>query len=176
MDTFNSTKSNALLILKAFVQMVETQFETKVKNIRSDNGFDLGLSQEAKKFFIEKGILHRTTCVYTPQQNGVVEKKHKHLLETSYALLFQSQLPLKYWRECVLTATYLINRFPSKLLKNKTPYEILFKRKPDYSSLRNFGCLCYITPTDKHIDKLQPRAIACAFLGYIFGKKGLYCT
>lgn len=80
----------------------------------------MGSSIAAKDFvFLSKGVIHQTTCYYTAQQNGVVERNHKHLLETFRALLFQTKLPLKYRGECVLIATYLNNRFPSKLLKNK---------------------------------------------------------
>jgi len=77
--------------------MAHTQFNAKVKTIRSDNALELGLNREAVAHFLPKGIIHQTSCVATPQQNGVVERKHKHLLETSRALLFHSGLPLKYW-------------------------------------------------------------------------------
>lgn len=109
-------KSNALQTIKAFVSLIENQFQTKLKDIRSDNGLEF-TSSEAVQFFQTKGIIHQKTCPYTPQQNGVVERKHKYLLETTRALLFQSKLPLRYWGECVLTATYIINRLPTKLLQ-----------------------------------------------------------
>jgi len=121
-----ATKSNAMFLIRAFIEMAYTQFNTKVRTIRSDNALELGLSKEATTYFQSKGILHQTSCVASPQQNGVVERKHKHLLETSKASLFHSGLPIKYWGECVLTATYLINRFPSKVLKGLSPFHILF--------------------------------------------------
>lgn len=103
-----SHKSNSLTILKAFVTFAKTQFEKPAKVIRSDNDMEF-CSHEANQFYSQKGILHQSTCVETPQQNGIVERKHKHLLETARALLFQSKLPIKFWGECVLHATYLIN-------------------------------------------------------------------
>ena len=137
----------------------------------SDNDLEFS-SSEATCFFQEKGIIHQKTCPYTPQQNGVVERKHKYLLETARALLFQSKLPMRYWGECVLTATYLINRLPTKLLQGKSPYELLYQKKPVYSHLRNFGCLCFPTTLKTHKDKFEPRAVPHIFIGYPFNTKG----
>lgn len=92
-----STKSIATPIIQNFVAMVETQFSIKIKRIRSDNALELGSSIVATKFLHSKGILHETSCNATPQQNGVVERKHKYLFETSRALLFQSNLPIRFW-------------------------------------------------------------------------------
>jgi len=88
-----STKSNAFPTLKSFLALIETQFSAKVKIIRSDNAYELGTGITPSDFFTSKGIVHHTSCIGTPQQNGVVERKHKHLLETCKALLFQSHLP-----------------------------------------------------------------------------------
>ena len=74
--------------------MVENQFKTNVQFIRSDNGLEF-VNQESILYFQSRGKLHQKYCPYTPQQNGVVERKHKHLLETARALLFQSKLPVK---------------------------------------------------------------------------------
>lgn len=112
-------RSNALDLISAFLNMTETQFSTKVKCIRSDNALELGLSKDATTLFLSKGILHQTSCTATPQQNGIVERKHKHLLETSRALLFQSNLPLPYGGECLLIGTFLINRFLYKIIHGK---------------------------------------------------------
>ena len=140
-----TTKDEAMGLLTSFVQMAKTQFNAVFKVLRSDNALELSTSHTALQFFHSHGILHQTSCVQTPQQNGIVERKHKHLLEVSRALLFQSHLPLRYWGECVLTATYLINRLPSSVLHNKTPFEMLHGQKPSYDHLRVFGCLCYMT-------------------------------
>ena len=113
---------------------------------------------------MQTGIKHETSSVHTPQQNGVVERKHEHLLEVSRALIFQFSMPLKYWGECVLTATYLINRMPTKILKGKTPYEILFGEAPTYDHLTVFGSLCFMTTTKHDRDKFQDRAKACVFM------------
>ncbi|XP_075086032.1 uncharacterized protein LOC107767711 [Nicotiana tabacum] len=165
-------KSNAFDLLKAFIAMTEIHFQLKVQTVRSNNALELGSSTVGSAYFSEKGIIHQTLCPHTPQQNGVVERKHRHLLETARALLFQSGLPIRFWGDCILTATYLINRFPSSLLKDKSSYEILYNKLPVYSNLRAFGCLCYSTVPKPHRDKLQPRATPCVFLGYPFAKKG----
>ena len=86
-----------------------------IKVFRTDNTLGLGSSTKIVAFFAQKGVIHQTSCVETPQSNGVVERKHKHLLETSKALLFQSKLPIQFWGDCVFTATPSINRLPTKL-------------------------------------------------------------
>jgi len=139
------TKDEAVSLLKAFTIMVKTQFDKSVKTIRSDNALELSKRYEILEFFASFGITHQTSCVHTPQQNDFVERKHRHLLEVSRALMFQASFPLRYWGDCVLAATHLINRLPTKILKGKTPYEILHGTPPNYIHLRVFGCLCFVT-------------------------------
>ncbi|XP_019233596.1 PREDICTED: uncharacterized protein LOC109214159 [Nicotiana attenuata] len=119
-----SSKSNAYQVLKGFFNLVENQFGVKVKAVRTDNGLEF-TNTETNILFQSKGIIHQRTCPYTPQQNGMVERKYKYLLETARALLFQSKLPQKYWGECILCATFIINRLPSTSINDQTPYELL---------------------------------------------------
>ncbi|RDY13294.1 Copia protein, partial [Mucuna pruriens] len=78
-------------------------------------------------FFLKKGIVRQSSYVYTPQQNGLTERKNKHLLEVTLALLFSHQVPTYLWGEVVLIATYLTNRMPNKVLNFDTPFDVLHK-------------------------------------------------
>ena len=89
-------------------------------------------------YFRSNGIELQTTYVDTPQQNGVVERKHRHLLEVARALRFQAHLPLTFWGERILIAAYLINLTPTLVLSNRTPYEVLYGKMPTYTHLRVF--------------------------------------
>ncbi|XP_075083713.1 uncharacterized protein LOC142167461 [Nicotiana tabacum] len=166
-----SIKSNAYQVLKGFFSLVENQFGVNVKAVRIDNGLEF-TNTETNMLFQSKGIIHQRAYPYTPQQNGVVERKHKYLLETARALLFQSKLPQKYWDECILCATFLINRLPSTSINDQTPYELLYKRKPNYSHLKSFGCMCYPTVPRPHRDKFEPRTTPHLFVGYPFNTMG----
>ena len=161
-------KSDVITLFPEFLQRVYTQYNVRVKAIRSDNAPELRFANLIKT----NGMIHYFSCAYTPEQNSVVERKHQHLLNVARALLFQSNVPLLYWSDCITTAVFLINRIPSPLLDHRTPYEVLLKRKPDYSLLRSFGCLCYVSTLQKDRNKFSPRARPCLFLGYPSGYKG----
>jgi hypothetical protein len=163
-------KSEAHTNLLHFFALVQTQFNTIVKKIRTDNGQEF-LETKLQSYFQNHGIIHERTCVETLQQNGVAERKHRHLLNIARSLRFQAHLPLKFWGECVLTAAYLINRTPSRILHNKSPFELLFNIIPNYNHLRVFGCLCYAQTLRVHRDKFSPRASKCLFLGYPSNRK-----
>lgn len=124
-----------------------------------------------RDFFLNTGVEFQRSCVSTPQQNGVVERKHRHILNIARALCFQSYIPLSFWGECVLTAIYLINRLPTPLLANKSLFELLYQKLPPLAHLRVFGCLCYAVVVHP-AHKFASRARHCVFLGYPTGHKG----
>ena len=153
-----------------FVAYVEKKFNVIVEGIRSDNAKEL--CRDALKFYLQKGIEHQTSCTDTPQQNGVVKRKHRHLLDIAKALSFQFKAPMSFWGECVQCATYLINRTPLSSLNYITPYEKLFHHKPQYDHLRSFGCLCFASTLKQGRNKFNPRTDPCVFMGYPHGTKG----
>ncbi|CAL1402205.1 unnamed protein product [Linum trigynum] len=164
-------KSDVERYVRLFCQMVRTQFAGQVRCIQADNGMEFQCGS-LLDYYEQHGIRFQTSCVNTPQQNGVVERKHRHLLETARALRFHSGLPVRFWGECVLTATYLINRLPSSVVGNRTPYEVLLGRPPTYHHLRNFGCLVYTKDTGHGLDKFVERGRRGVFIGYPTSQKG----
>ena len=92
-----------------------------------------------------------------------------------HTLLISASLPERFWGEAALTAVYTINRIPSPTTHNKSPFELLYDQTPDYSSLRVFGCACFISLSPRERTKLQPRTRLCCFLGYGVSQKGFRC-
>lgn len=136
--------------------------------MRTDNGSEFLLPQ----FYGSKGIIHQTSCVESPQQNGRVERKHHHILNVGRALLYQSKLPKTFWSYVVSYATYIINRVPTTLLKNQCPYTLLYHKPLDLNQIKVFSSLCFASTLQSHRNKLEPRTQKCVFLGYKAGVKG----
>lgn len=96
--------------------------------------------------------MFRHPCPYTSRQNGKVERKHRHIIETSLTLLAQSKLPLKFWWEACETVVYLLNRLPTYVFNHKSLYAKLYQNESDYSLLKTFGCTRYphLRPYNNH--------------------------
>ncbi|KAK1408669.1 hypothetical protein QVD17_40643 [Tagetes erecta] len=167
-------KSEFHNILGIFLKLVQTQFSTKLKTLQTDGGTEF-LNQHVRRTLQDNGTFHRISCPYTPQQNGRVERKHRHVVETGLAMMFNSCVPSTYWVEAFSTAVYIINRLPTKVLESKSPFELVFSRKPTYNNLRTFGCRVYPYLRDYAQHKLSPRSLPCIFLGYSSQYKGYCC-
>ena len=118
-------KKGCVDLLNNLFSFIHTQFNKHVKAIRSNNAKELCASR-ILQIYNTLGISYQRSCSENPQQNGTVERKHRHSLETARALCFQSNLSSSFWGECVLCATYLINRLPLTSLGNISPYQKLF--------------------------------------------------
>jgi hypothetical protein len=114
----------------------------------------------------EQGTLAQFSCPGAHAQNGVVERKHHHLLETTRALMIISSVPPHFWAEDVSTPTYLINIQPPLVLQGGIPFERYCGKTPNYSSLRLFGCVCYVVLAPRERTKLTAQSIECVLLGY----------
>jgi hypothetical protein len=124
-----------------FEAHVERLFDRKVLAMQTDWG---GEYHKLRNFFERIGISHHVSCPHTHQQNGSAERKHRHIVETGLALFAHASMPLKFWDEPFLIATFLINRLPTPVLHHISPIEKLFATKPDYSFLCTFDCACWL--------------------------------
>ncbi|PNX86333.1 hypothetical protein L195_g042411, partial [Trifolium pratense] len=121
------------------------------------------------------GTIHQSSCTDTPQQNGVAERKHRHIVETARSLLLSASVPCEFWGEAILTSVHVINRIPSSITSGLSPFEKLYGSTPDYSSLKVFGSTCFVLRPQVERNKLSPRSTICVFLGYGAGQKGYRC-
>jgi hypothetical protein len=117
-------KHEVLRCFQDFHKLVTNQFNAKIRIFRTYNGKEY-VNNDFVAYLSNHGIIHQTTCPNTPPQNGVAERKNRYLLEVARSLMFQMNVPKYLWSEAVLTAAYLINRMPSRILGMKSPAELL---------------------------------------------------
>ncbi|GJV10493.1 gag-pol polyprotein [Tanacetum coccineum] len=121
------------------------------------------------------GTIYQTSCMDIPQQNGVSERKHRYLIETSRSFLLSADVPIVFWGEAFFTATYVINRITIAHNYGLSPFEKLYGTLPDYSSLHVFDCTCFVLKPHVERTKLSAKSTLCVFLGYGVRQKGYRC-
>nr|GFA89429.1 zinc finger, CCHC-type [Tanacetum cinerariifolium] len=167
---FLTLKDQAFSTFKEFRQQIEIEMRMKLRMLRTDRGGEF-TSNEFIKYCKENGIAQQLTAPYSPQQNGVVERKNRTVLSTTRSMMKAMKLPSTFWAEAVKHAIYILNRVPTRALVDKTPYEALYNRKPNLENLRIFGCTAYAKIIIPHLKKLDDRSILMIYLGVEEGSK-----
>ena len=167
-------KSEVFTHFRNFTNMVRNLFNSSVKIFQSDGGTEY-VNSHFDNLCSDLGIHHHRSCPHTPQQNGLVECKHRHIADMTRTLLIVAHAPLSLWVEAALTSVYLINLLPTPLLKWPSPYSVLFQKDLTYDHLRPFGCACFPFLGSYVTQKLLPHSTECVFLGYSTHHKGYRC-
>ena len=168
---FLKYKSDALKCMDVFRTYAERKTGKLLKNIRSDNGGEF-TSKAFSLYCEQSGIVQQFTNAYTPEQNGVVERANRTIVDMSRAMMQEKGLTKGYWAEATATAVYLKNRSPHAALPSKTPFEAWNGHKPLVSHLRVFGCDAYALNPKQLRTKLDPRSKKYVSIGYCRGSKG----
>ena len=168
---FLRTKDQAPSMIVTFLTKIQVQLRNTVRIVRSDNGTEFK-NQTLRDYFEKVGIVHQTSIARTPEQNGVVERRNRTLVEAARTMLINAQLPDYLWAEAVSTACYTQNRCMINKRHKRTPYELVHKRKPNIQHLHVFGALCYPNNDRDDFGKLKAKADVGIFIGYCENSKG----
>jgi hypothetical protein len=171
---FIKEKSEAFLIFNKFKNQVEKQSGNYLKILRTNRGGEF-LSKEFDSFCADFVILRQLTASYTPQQNGVAERKNRSIVEMAKCMLKAKGLPKIFWAEAVHTAAYLLNRSPTSALQHRTPFEAWHGWKPKVTYFKIFGCIAYAHIPSQKRHKLEDNSVKCIFMGYRMETKGYRC-
>jgi hypothetical protein len=164
-------KSQVSATFENWLVKVERRFERQLKTLRSDGGGEYN-SNHFEAFLASKGIEHQTTVPYTSQQNGVVERANRTIVERIVAVMRSERLPASLWAQIAETVVYVKNRSPTAAVKRSTPFQLAFGVAPNLSNLRVLGCAAWVLiPKKKRSSKLSDRGILCCFLGYCLTQK-----
>ncbi|KAK1683523.1 hypothetical protein QYE76_044371 [Lolium multiflorum] len=174
-DTLGGSKYSWVFLLKSkdethrefitFAKKAQRTYESEIKAIRTDNGTEFK-NYTMQEFVDDEGIKHEFSAPYTPQQNGVVERKNRTIIEMARTMLSEFNSPHNFWGEAISTAVHYSNRLFLRPLHNKTPYELLTGNKPNVMYIRVFGCKCLVKNNKGKLGKFETRTIEGIFVGY----------
>nr|GEW15336.1 integrase, catalytic region, zinc finger, CCHC-type, peptidase aspartic, catalytic [Tanacetum cinerariifolium] len=153
-----------------FITKIQVGLNKTVRYVRTDNGTEF-VNHTMTEYYERIGIFHQKSVPRTPQQNGVVERWNRTLVEAARTMLIFSKALMFLWAEAVATACYTQNRSLIHTRHHKTPYELVHNKKPDLTFFRVFGALCYPTNDSEDLGKLQPTADTGIFVGYAPSRK-----
>ncbi|GAU16533.1 hypothetical protein TSUD_167640 [Trifolium subterraneum] len=159
-----SNKSDAFECFKKFKCMVEKETSETICCLRTDRGGEFN-SDEFKEFCEVNGIKRQLTAAYTPQQNGIAERKNRTIMEMIRCMLAGKSVPKAFWPEAVNWAIYVLNRSPTAAIKDMTPEEVWSSTKPSVKHFKIFGCIAYAHVPDAQRKKLDDKSVKCVFFG-----------
>lgn len=162
--TFKSDCFNQFI---AWIKRIENLLQFKVTEIQYNRGGEF-LNNRFNEFITSKDISKRVFCPHTPEQNGIAERKHQHIVSMGRCFLNSSKVPHKYWTNAFINAAFVANRLSTSVLEGKSPFQMLIDQSPDYSILKTFRCRCYPLARSDTSD------LSC-FVGYAQEYKGCIC-
>ncbi|WVZ73170.1 hypothetical protein U9M48_021514 [Paspalum notatum var. saurae] len=160
-----TAKDQAAEAIKEIKARAEMETGKKLRVLRIDRGGEFN-SEEFARYCAGEGVGRHLTAPYSPQQNGVVERRSQTVVGMARSMLKAKGMPVAFWGEAVSTAVYILNRSPTKSLENKTPFEAWHGCKPDVAHLRTFGCIGHVKVTRPNLAKLEDRSKPMVFLDY----------
>jgi transposase InsO family protein len=163
--TFLVDKSDVFASFKTFIKKVQTEFETTIKKVRSDNGSEFK-NTRIDELCDEYGIRHQFSAKYTPQSNGLVERKNRTLIDMARSMLSEYNISHSFWAEAINTACFYSNHLYCHQFLEKTPYESLNGRKPNIVYFWVFGCKCYILKKGTRLSKFEKKCDEGFLPGY----------
>lgn len=171
MGDFLVYKSDAFAFFKQFKCGVEKESGLSVKCLRTDRGGEF-TSSEFNEFCKDNGVKRQLTTAYTPQQNGVAERKNRTVMNMVRSMLVEKSVPKSFWPEAVTWAFYILNRCPTSSVKDLTPEEAWSGVKPSVGHLRVFGCIAHAHIPDAQRTKLEDKSHGCVLFGTSTESKG----
>lgn len=157
------TKSSVRDIFIKFKKMIEHQIGLKIKQLQTNNEEEF---LALRSVLEDSGIIHRKSCPYVHQQMGVMERRHRHIVDCGISLLDQAKIPWSFWDYAFSSIVFLYNRTPTSVLVGKSPFELVFKKSPNLLNLQVFESLAFPNLRPSQKCKFSPQSTPHIFIGY----------